>query len=194
MQNSYRTTDVARNGGDARNDARDNAHSRDGALTSDALGVPLLSDDPAPLSGALNIPTLLRDTPETQKADEERSRSRQSAMDSYTKSRQQEHVVQIPDASQRPPASNGTGASSNFDQFGRSRSAGEHDAPQNANRATTLAGAPREDAGSLIGVPSNHPQTEVSGRLAKLDKIALTLGAIITIGPLFAAMVSRSMG
>jgi hypothetical protein len=145
--------------------ANDDSRSREGDLASDAVGLPLLIDEPAPLSDALHIPTLINEKPE----------SKPSAA-----------PTNVPQPINAPTRGDGE-----FDKFGRNRAPRQNAEPQNSNRATTPAGPPRHDAGTLIGVPSNHPQTEASDKLAKLDKVALALGAVIVIGPLAAAMLGR---
>jgi hypothetical protein len=197
MQDYPDTIEKARIRPVGNDDVIDKSRSREGDLASDKLGLPLLSDDPAPLSDALHIPTLISDTPETEKPGEK-------AAPSAPRAAPRPVVAGIDDGTDRSPHP-GVETSwlrplamvhddnANFDRFGRSRSSRLDAAPHhtNSNRATTPAGEPRADAATWIGVPSNHPQTAHSGQLAKLDKVAIVLGAVITIGPLFAAMIGR---
>lgn len=186
MQDYPNTTDNARIRASANDDGRDNSHSREGDLASDKLGVPLLSDDPAPLSGALNIPTLLTDSPVKDKPGVRSQSDRLALLDDYTKAQLR-----------GPEPVRPNGEPSEFDTFGRRRNAAERtgtapvEGQMEGNRATTPAAPPRGDSATFVGVPSNHPQTIHSEKLAKLDKVALVVGAIIVIGPLFAAMVGR---
>ena len=167
-----------------RDSSRDNMRSGAGDPASDALGVPLLSDNPAPLSEALHIPTLIGATTNPATGDAHERRNREMGSTAAERGRGNGVV-----AKDEPPSSNGKIVE--FDQFGRRRSSDT--AALSSSRATTPAGPPREDAGSFFGLPTNHQQTAISDRLMKLDKVAMALGALMTIGPLFAAMVSRSM-
>jgi hypothetical protein len=179
----------------AQDNSRDNSHSREGDLTSDALGVPLLSDDAAPLSNALHIPTLIRERPDAEAAaNDGRERWSQETAKKPSAFELLFGVSSRPvvRASGSAFSSRATSETSEFDQFGRIRSS-DSLTPQNFNRETVPAGQPREDAGSFVWAPSHRQRTAISGRLEKLDKVALALGALIVIGPLFAAMVGRSM-
>ena len=162
----------------------DKAHSREGDLASDKLGVPLLSDEPAPLSDALHIPTLIGEAPKAQNDDNKTPADTRGKLigmlDDYTQAQLRE-----PNPAQR--------RSGEFDTFGRRRPAagGPVAGDVETNRATTPAAGPREDAATFVGVPSNHPQTRHSEKLVKLDRVALAVGGIMVIGPLFAAMLGR---
>ena len=153
--------------------------SDDPAPLSEALHIPTLvgegaekdrtaprDDDPAPLSEALHIPTLVSESSQQGKATLDRN-------DPAPFSKALHIPTLIGETSREPETKDAnTGA-------------------QDRARATTPAGSPRADSASPIGVPSNHPQTEMSSRLAKLDRAAFFAACVMTLGPLFAAMVGR---
>ena len=182
---------------DSPNDSHNNdlVHTREGAsqegnLLSDKLGLPLLTPEPAPLSQALHAPTLLN---EDQHPAVKTSPTAPKAQD-YRVPEPANDLSPAPEAVEKPASMFAPMASipdtGEFDRFGRARS-GRREAPANTNRATTPADAPREDSATWVGVPSNHPKTEHSGKIASLDKIAIAVGGVMVIGPLFAAMIGR---
>jgi len=128
-----------------------------------------LRDDPAPLSQALHIPTLVGDYS---------GQSKSARGDDAAPLSDALHIPTLIDESSVAEAPISTVTTL---RTGDAR----------VNRAPTPAGSPRADAASLIGAPSQHPQTPLSDRLTTLDKAAVIVGALMTIGPLFAAMVGR---
>ena len=152
-------------------------------------------DDPAPLSEALHIPTLIGGKMSSAK-DEPAPLSDALHIPTLINEKTDDRTKPKADVPQPRPTQFSEPRPANVTDFHpssvkRSNYLGGVSGVVETNRATTPAAPPREDTASLIGVPSNHQQTHLSGRLAKLDKVAIGVAAFMTISPLFAAMVGR---